>query len=87
MAQNVVIDIDARTKNFENALDSFTAKVRSTVDTQTLMNCLENVYNRKKRVENKVYFGEDFKHSACGKGNFTRRMKYDGQYQSQKKLL
>ena len=32
MAQNVVIDIDARTKNFENALDSLTAKVRSTVD-------------------------------------------------------
>ena len=30
MAQNVVIDIDARTKNFESALDELTAKVRST---------------------------------------------------------
>ena len=32
MAQNVVIDIDARTKNFESALDSLTAKVRSTAN-------------------------------------------------------
>ena len=30
MANNVVIDIDARTKNFESALDELTAKVRST---------------------------------------------------------
>ena len=73
--------------NMNVALQNIVKERISTIDTQTLMNCLENVYNRKKRVENKVYFGEDFKHSACGKGNFTRRMKYDGQYQSQKKLL
>lgn len=30
MAENVVIDIDARTKQFENALDTLTAKVKST---------------------------------------------------------
>ena len=29
MARNVVIDLDARTKNFENALDEMTAKVKS----------------------------------------------------------
>lgn len=32
MANNVVIDINASTQNFERALDALTAKVKSTAD-------------------------------------------------------
>ena len=70
--------------NMVSALQNIVKDRISTIDTQTFMNCLENVYNRKKRVENKIFFGEDFKHSANGKGNFTRRIKYNGMYQSDK---
>lgn len=68
--------------NVDIAMQNIVKERVSTIDTQTLMNCLENVYNRKKREENRVYFGEDYKHSSNGKATFTRRMRYNGQYQS-----
>lgn len=49
-------------------------------DTQTLMNCLEEIYNKRKKEHKRVYFGEDYKHSRVGKMVEVRRQKYNGRY-------
>lgn len=63
-----------------DAIRKAPSKRINAADTETLISCFEEIYNRRKRESQRVDFEFDYKHSARAKSTQTRREKYNGAY-------
>ena len=61
-----------------DAIRKAPSKRINAADTETMISCFEEIYNRRKRESQRVDFEFDYKHSSRAKGVQTRRERYNG---------